>query len=207
MKLIVGLGNPGKKYERTRHNAGFLVLEQFLKDIDPVEQTVWQEETKLKSDVASFEWKPKFGQIIKILLVKPKTYMNNSGLAVSLVSSFYKVAPTDLWVIHDEFDFPLGSMKIRFGGASAGHKGVESIINSLGTDKFWRFRIGIGSAKKIGGEQVKISTARHIDDYVLDSFASGEWGDMRKVIKRASKAIQASLEHGLEKAMNQFNTK
>lgn len=207
MKLIVGLGNPGEKYERTRHNAGLLVVEQFLKDFDPVKQTVWTDEIKLKSDISKIEWKPKVGPIIPVLLSKPKTYMNNSGMAVSLIASYYKIASADIWVIHDDYDFPLGSMKIRFGGASAGHKGIDSVITALGTDKFWRFRIGIGNAKKIGGEHVKISTARHIDDYVLDSFAPGERGDMRKVIKRASKAIQSSLEQGLEKAMNQFNTK
>ena len=207
MKLIVGLGNPGEKYERTRHNAGFLVVEQFLKDADPVAQTVWQDEKRLKSDIATLDWKPKVGPSVRIVLVKPKTYMNNSGMAVSLIASYYKITSADIWVIHDDYDFPLGSMKIRFGGASAGHKGIASIIDSLGDDKFWRFRIGIGNAKKIGGDHVKISTARHIDDYVLDAFASGEWGDMRKVIKRVSKAIQASLEDSLEKAMNQYNTK
>ncbi|MBI2034609.1 MAG: aminoacyl-tRNA hydrolase [Candidatus Levybacteria bacterium] len=207
MKLIIGLGNPGERYEKTRHNAGFLVVEQFLKDFDPVKETAWIVEDKLKSDIAKIEWKPKVGPAIPVILAKPKTYMNNSGMAVSLIASFYKISPSDIWVIHDEFDFPLGSMKIRFGGASAGHKGVDSVITALGTDKFWRFRIGIGNAKKIGGERVKISTSRHIDDYVLDGFAPGEWGTMRKVIKRASKAIQASLEESLEKAMNQFNTK
>src|SRR3989344_5422114 len=134
MKLIVGLGNPGEKYERTRHNAGFLVVEQFLKDADPVAQTVWQDEKRLKSDIATLDWKPKVGPSVRIVLVKPKTYMNNSGMAVSLIASYYKITSADIWVIHDDYDFPLGSMKIRFGGASAGHKGIASIIDSLGDD-------------------------------------------------------------------------
>ena len=207
MKLIVGLGNPGEKYERTRHNAGFMVVEQFLKDADPVTQTIWQVKDRFKSDVSDIEWKPKIGSSIHVILAKPKTYMNNSGLAVSLIASFYKVDFPDIWIVPDDYDFPLGSMKIRQGGASAGHRGVESVIKSLGTDTFWRFRIGIGSAKKIGGEKIKISTVRHIDDYVLDAFGPGEWGAMRRVIKRGSKAIQTALESGMEKSMNQYNTK
>lgn len=131
--------------------------------------------------------------------------MNNSGLAVSLVAKFYKIDPADIWIIHDEVDLPLGAMKIRFGGSSAGHKGVESIIESLKTDKFWRFRLGIGEQKsKLSNQKAKV---RPIDDFVLGTFAESERGKAREIIKKAAKAVEDGLEEGLEKAMNRFNSK
>jgi len=209
MKLIVGLGNPGEKYEKTRHNLGFLVLDRFLKDFSQVQKTIWEDNTKFKCDMAKIDWQPKKGKLEKIILVKPKTYMNNSGLCVGLVSSFYKINPADIWIIHDEIDLPLGSMKIRFGGGSAGHKGVMSIMNSLGTEKFWRFRLGMGHQKGIQPRfnRGKIRNSKSVEEFVLRGFSSGEAGKAREVIKRGSKAIQEGLENGLEKAMNRFNTK
>ena len=209
MKLIVGLGNPGGKYEKTRHNLGFLVLDRFLKDFSQVQKTIWEDNTKFKCDMAKIDWQPKKGKLEKIILVKPKTYMNNSGLCVGLVSSFYKINPADIWLIHDEIDLPLGSMKIRFGGGSAGHKGVMSIMNSLGTEKFWRFRLGMGHQKGIQPRfnRGKIRNSKSVEEFVLRGFSSGEAGKAREVIKRGSKAIQEGLENGLEKAMNRFNTK
>ena len=110
---------------------------------------------------------------------------------------------TDIWVIHDEVDLPLGAMKIRLGGSSAGHKGIESIIEHLSTDKFWRFRIGIGAQRvNLEGKQL-----RHIDDYVLGEFGESEKGKAREIIKRAKKALEDALEEGMERAMNRFNTK
>ena len=144
MKLIVGLGNIGEKYEKTRHNVGFMVLDRFLQDIKSVKQTVWEENKKFKSFTASYNWQPKHGELEKLVLAKPSTHMNASGIAVKLLADFYKVKPVDIWVIHDELDLPLGSMKIRFGGSSAGHRGIENIMEQLGTEKFWRFRMGIG---------------------------------------------------------------
>src|SRR5258705_3926521 len=144
MKLIVGLGNPGEKYTHTRHNFGFTVVDKFLKDFEPVSTTVWSVNEKLKSDIALLDWKPKVGKLERVILAKPLTYMNNSGLAVGLITAFYKIDPEDIWVVYDELDLPVGAMKIRFGGAAAGHHGVESIMEHLKTDKFWRFRLGIG---------------------------------------------------------------
>jgi PTH1 family peptidyl-tRNA hydrolase len=105
--------------------------------------------------------------------------------------------------VHDEVDLPLGGMKIRFGGASAGHKGVGSIIENLGTDKFWRFRIGIGAQH----EKVHDRKVKEIDNFVLGEFSEGEKGKAREIIKKGKKAIEDALEEGLEKAMNRFNTK
>jgi PTH1 family peptidyl-tRNA hydrolase len=196
MKLIVGLGNPGLKHEKTRHNLGFIILDDFLKDFSTSSQNLWHEEKKFQAEIAEIDWQPKKAKMEKVILIKPLTYMNGSGSAVSLISKFYKIAPIDIWVIHDEIDLPLGGMKIRFGGASAGHKGVESIIEYLGTDKFWRFRIGIGEQH----EQVRDKKVKAIDNYVLGEFSEGEKGKAREI-------IQDALEEGLEKAMNRFNTK
>ncbi len=223
MKLIVGLGNPGEKYEKTRHNLGFLVLDKFLKDTSQVQKTVWQESKKFKCDISQIEWQRRSagsGQanFDKVILVKPRTYMNSSGLCVEIVSSFYKIEPSDIWIIHDEIDLPLGSMKIKFGGGSAGHKGIISIMNSLGTEKFWRFRLGIGQSKKIQNSEFGIENSdrkrkskshelRKVDELVLSVFSRGEAGKAREVIKKGSKSIQEALENGMEKAMNRFNTK
>ncbi len=205
MKLIVGLGNPGEKYERTRHNLGFLVLEQFLKNTTSVHETTWQDEDRFKAQISLSSWQPKHGSLKKLVLVKPRTYMNNSGIAVSLVASFYKIKLEDIWVINDELDLPLGAIKIRFGGASAGHKGVTSIMEKLGTDKFWRFRLGIGvnrNHNKVAGQKM-----RGIDDFVLGKFGRGEAGKIRELIKRGAKALATALEEGIESAQNRYNTK
>ena len=217
MKLIVGLGNPGIKYLRTRHNFGFMVVEHFLKDFPGANMTSdWSKSAKLKSEVVNLEWQPKQGAPEKVILAKPQTYMNNSGMAVALLTSFYKVNPEDLWVVYDELDLPMGAMKIRFGGAAAGHHGVESIIESLATDKFWRFRMGIGADYHHSGQNAREEGRGHVigrdyikgaTDYVLGTFATGDRGKARELLKRGSQALQVALEKGIEKAMNQFNTK
>jgi len=200
MKLIVGLGNPGEKYSKTRHNLGFLVVDQVLKDLGTSKDD-WTKNTKLKSEIASFTQGEE-----KLLLAKPQTFMNNSGMAVKLLADFYKIDPADLWVIYDELDLPVGSMKIRFGGAAAGHHGVESIMEAIGTDKFWRFRLGIGSTYD-KSHPVGKHDFHDARDYVLDTFHSGEVGKARELIERGSEAIQTAVEKGIETAMNRFNTK
>lgn len=201
MKLIVGLGNPGEKYEGTRHNLGFMVVDQLLKDLLSAKEAVWSINSKLKSDIASIE----VGRE-KVILAKPQTFMNNSGMAVGLLLNFYKVAPSDLWLVYDELDLPVGSMKIRFGGAAAGHHGVESIMEKIGTDSFLRFRLGIGTSHDKGrviGRQ-KIKQAK---DYVLGGFGRGDVGKIRELIKHGSGALQMALEDGIESAMNRYNTR
>ena len=204
MKLIIGLGNPGGKYEKTRHNVGFMALDQFLRDFEPAKNTLWNSSDKFKSDIAEIEWQRehdggKSHQPEKVILVKPKTFMNDSGLAVKLLVDFYKVSPEDAWILHDDVDFPIGSMRIRLGGASAGHRGVMSIIESLGTDKFYRFRLGIGRP----GE----SEHSGVSHYVLDTFTHEDHAKIRELLKRTSKAIQMGLEKDLESAMNKYNSK
>lgn len=205
MKLIVGLGNPGGKYEATRHNLGFMVVEHFLKDFEPVRKKDWEDSVKFKSETVQIEWQPKENQLQKVILVKPKTYMNNSGMAVQLIASFYKVHPSDIWVVHDDFDLPIGAMKIRFGGGSAGHHGVQSIIDTLKSDKFWRFRLGTGESHSKG--KMAKHKVRSADNFVLSGFGRGESGKVRELIKRAVKAIETGLEGNLLKAQNRFNTK
>ena len=205
MKLIVGLGNPGTKYEKTRHNVGFMVVEQFLKDFEPVKDTLWIDNKKFKSDIAEINWQPFHGKEEKVILAKPKTYMNNSGLAVQLLTSFYKVPTSDVWIVHDDIDLPIGSMKIRFGGGTAGHHGAESIMEQLGTDKFWRFRLGIGV--KSQRPEAKGQMIKNVEDFVLGNFTGAERGKVKDMVKKGSKAIQTGLEVGLESAMNRFNTK
>ena len=205
MKLIIGLGNPGEKYESTRHNLGFLIIDQFLKNAEPVSKSNWKEEEKLKSEIYLLDYKPKKGDLERIILAKPLTYMNNSGMAVRLISNYYKISPNDIWVIHDELDLPLGFMKIRFGGGTAGHHGLDSVLNSLGTDKFWRFRMGIGKEKL--KPKSKKSKIRRMEGFVLGGFKRSDKGTLKNMIKRGTKAIQTALEKDLESAMNQFNTK
>lgn len=197
MKLIVGLGNPGDKYEQTRHNLGFVVVDRFMKDFEAVEKTVWKDSAKLKSWIVNLDWQPKAGKMERVILALPQTYMNNSGMAVSLIASFYKVEPEDIWVVHDELDLPIGALRIRHGGAAAGHHGVESVIESLGTDKFWRFRLGIGTEHFAG----------RVEDYVLGRFGETDHGKVRELIKKTTEAISGALEKGLTSAMNRYNTK
>lgn len=207
MKLIVGLGNPGQKYEKTRHNMGFMVVEKFLKDYEDVQKTVWENNEKFKADIAALEWQPKHGSLEKIIVVKPKTYMNNSGMSVRLLSIFYKISPQDIWIICDDVDLQLGILRIRFGGSAAGHRGTESIMNDLGTDKFWRFRLGIGRPKHMIDGQYQAKSMKGINGYVLGDFSRQEWGKIRELIKRTTKAIESGLEDGLDAAMNKYNSK
>ena len=198
--MIVGLGNPGMKYENTRHNLGFLVADHVIKDFG-TSKIDWNHSSKLKSDIAAFEI-----QHEKVIIAKPQTYMNNSGMAVQLLKDFYKIGTQDIWIVHDELDLPLGSMKIRLGGAAAGHHGVESIMEAIGTDKFWRFRLGIGlshdKTHPVGRQEF-----HDAKDYVLGTFHSVEAGKVREMIKKAADALQIALEKGMEIAMNRYNTK
>ncbi|MCL6096185.1 MAG: aminoacyl-tRNA hydrolase [Patescibacteria group bacterium] len=214
MKLIVGLGNPDSKHEKTRHNLGFMIIDSLFKNYSSPKDS-FKEEKKFKSQIAELKWQPKKSIGERVILAKPLTYMNNSGLAVKSIASFYKISSEDVWIIHDEVDLPLGAMKIRLGGSSAGHKGVESILENLKTDKFWRFRMGIGEQKSklenpAKGEaryRRQKSKLRAIDDFVLGGFGESERGKAREIIKKGTKAIEDALEEGLEKAMNRFNTK
>lgn len=196
MKLIIGLGNPEQQYSGTRHNLGFALLDEYLRRHHDISQinNIWTSEKKFKSQVA------KLGDLI---FVKPETFMNKSGLAVSLLANYYKIEPEDIIIIHDELDVPLGHIKMRLGGAAAGHHGVESVIEALGTDQFIRIRLGIGTLKALTGER-KISSF-NAEHFVLDPFTPKETTVIKHLLKKATKALDTLLEKGLEKAQNQFN--
>jgi len=188
MKVVVGLGNPGEKYQNTRHNLGFMVVEEAARKFLPLKKTKWEEDKQANALVLRVP--------PDILLVKPLTFMNASGRAVVKLASNFKLQASNIWVIHDDMDLPLGKIKIRRGGGSAGHRGIESIINELGTDEFVRFRIGIGYPQK---------SSNLVENYVLEEFQNKEKSEVKKMIKKTVKAIQVALEKSLERAMNEFN--
>jgi len=167
MILIVGLGNPGRKYQKTRHNIGFRVIDQ----------------------LSSLE-------LEKVILDKPKTFMNLSGKVVKNLLKTYNLKPNNLIIIHDDIDIPLGKIRIVKNRGSAGHKGVESIIKELGTKNFARFRIGI--LPKTGKPQ-------NPERFVLQKFKKEEEKIAKEVIKQTAEAIKLTIKEGLEKAMNRFN--
>lgn len=193
MFLIVGLGNPGDKFINTRHNIGFEVADLLRRKLDLPE---FGKEDKFKADVS------KAGVII---LVKPLTFMNLSGMAVSSVAKYYKIKPEEIIVVHDELDLPLGHIKLRLGGSDAGHHGIESVIGSLGTEKFIRVRLGIGTWHAISGEHKH--AAFNAEKFVVEHFLPNEKSKAKAMIKRAVKAVEAVIELGVEKAQNQYNDK
>jgi len=200
MKMIVGLGNPDEKYLYTRHNIGFMVVEKLAKELLPVERSEkeWKGEKKFTAEICRIDG--------SLILVKPHTYMNRSGFAVSYVANFYKIKEADIWVIHDDIDLPLGKIRIRKGGSSGGHNGVESIIQNFPSADFMRVRLGIGRGKLDTKKTTDINLSRQgIEKFVLSPFRDREGGEAKKMIKNAVKAIKLALSVGIEKAMNRFN--
>ncbi len=190
MKLVIGLGNPGEQYIGTRHNLGFKVLDELVKESWPASNASrsdagWEESKKLKSQIIKID---------QIIFAKPQTYVNNSGLAVRLLSDYYKIVPENIIIIHDELDLSLGKIKVRMGGAAAGHHGVESVIDALNTDQFIRVRLGIGSFTHLSPEK-----------FVLEQFTHSEKPQVKHMIKQVIKALDLLLEKGLDVAQNQFN--
>jgi PTH1 family peptidyl-tRNA hydrolase len=187
MKLVVGLGNPGKEYTLTKHNVGFLVVDELGK--------------RVGIDIQKSKFQSLYGEGFlegnKILLLKPQAYMNRSGGAVSSASDFYKIPPENIIVIHDEMDISLGRIMIKPGGGSAGNNGIKSIISSLGSKDFIRVRIGIGKPN------AKSDGANH----VLSNFNKSESAMVEESIQTAADAVLEIMNNGLEKAMNKYNVK
>lgn len=188
MILIVGLGNPGRKFQKTRHNLGFRVISQFAR----------------KNNFSDFKFSKKFNAEIskgkinskKIVLAKPQTFMNESGKTIKILNTKYKIQDTNLWVAHDDLDIPLGQIKISKARGPAGHKGVESIIKEIKSKNFVRFRIGI---------QPKIGKPKDVENFVLQKFNKEEGKIAKGVIKKTVRAIEFALIEGLEKAMSEYN--
>lgn len=183
--VIVGLGNPGREYRFTRHNAGFMVID-FLCESLGIKLSRMQSKALAGSGVLEGR---------KIILAKPQTFMNLSGQSVSGLVRFYKIPLSNLLIIHDDLDLPLGTLRLRPGGGSAGQKGLASTIQQLGTQNFPRMRVGIGRPP---GQMVAA-------DYVLQDFSSADRQTLSLVLDRAEQAARIFVTDGLEKAMNQFN--
>jgi len=183
MKVIVGLGNPGPRYKDTRHNVGFEALEELAR-----RHPVQREESRFDAIIAHFQINQE-----KVCLLKPLTYMNLSGRAVRAFVSYYKIDLQDLIVIYDDMDLPVGSLRIRSKGGTGGHRGMNSLVENLGTQDFARIRIGIGRPP---GEAV---------DWVLGRFSPEEKPLIQKAISRAADAVECWLNHGIDKAMNEYN--
>jgi peptidyl-tRNA hydrolase, PTH1 family len=196
MYLIVGLGNPGEKYENTRHNTGRIVVENFVKkykfpnlEMSDKAQALY---SKAKLDK----------QIVELIL--PETFMNKSGKSVLYASSKHKIKPKDIVVVYDDIDLPLGKIKISFNRGSGGHKGIESIARSLKTKEFCRIRVGVSSAGA-KGKTKKPSGEKAVIDFILGKFKKTELETLKKVSKVTIQAIEDIVTYGLEKAMGKYN--
>ena len=187
MKLIVGLGNPGKEYDMTRHNTGFYCLDVLS---DEMNQSIDKE--KFKGLYTKFKYKGE-----DVILLKPQTYMNNSGESVAAVMQFFKIPVEDLLVIYDDMDMPTGKLRLREKGSAGGHNGIKNIIAHLGTQQFSRIRIGVGE-KPAGWD---------LADYVLGRFPAEEEPTIRTALEQTVKACETILTDSVEAAMNQFNGK
>ncbi len=203
MKLIIGLGNPGEKYTGTRHNIGFETLDHLLKKYEPLSNSTWETDKKTKSVIKKAEINK-----APVLLAKPQTYMNNSGMAASLLLSYYKIKAEEMIIIHDDLDLPLGKIQIRFGGGTAGHNGLESIIEAINTEQFVRIRMGVGHPRaKTAGKVIRIQNDNSISSYVISHFAETEHKDVRNMKKHVQKQLELLLEHGFNTFMSKYNTK
>jgi PTH1 family peptidyl-tRNA hydrolase len=189
MKLIVGLGNPGRSYARNRHNIGFIALNRFARA-----EGIRFDKKKGLARIGE-------GEVVgnKVILARPQTFMNNSGQSVSRLVRKFKVDLKDLIVIHDDLDLPPAKIRLSFGSSSGGHKGINSIIHELGSQEFTRVRIGIG---RPDNPQV---SEDDIIAYVLSDFTSAEKRAIDKIIPTVSEAILCLLTEGLTTAMNRFN--
>jgi PTH1 family peptidyl-tRNA hydrolase len=181
IRLIVGLGNPGAEYERTRHNIGFNVVDFLAKEWG----LTWQH---------SKSWHALWAKGERAILVKPTSYMNRSGEPLSAVANFYKIEPDQILVVLDDLALELGRLRIRLEGGTGGHNGLESIIMHFGTEAIPRLRVGIGAAPNAGAT-----------DYVLGRFFEEERPVVEKAIVRAADAVKCAIDKGALSAMNLFN--
>lgn len=183
--LLVGLGNPGPRYARTRHNLGFLLIDRVARAAGAA--------------VSERRFSSQFGEGRlagrRLFLLKPQTYMNLSGRAVREALHGLRLGPADLWVAHDDLDLPLGRLRIRLQGSSGGHRGIASVIDCLGTPAFGRIRLGIGRPP------AGMETA----EYVLEPFAPPEWDQVDALLDRAAAAVELLLRDGPEAAMRAYN--
>ena len=186
MHLIVGLGNPGAEYSKTRHNAGFLVVERLAERW----KSGWANERKFVSRIAKAE---RSGR--KVLLCEPQTFMNLSGEAVGALVKYYQLPVARVLVVVDDADLPFGEIRLRPGGGTGGHHGLESVTQHLASKEYARLRVGIGRKNEV----------REITNHVLGKFDAAEQELLEKVLSRVTGQIECWLSDGLQKAMSQFN--
>ena len=184
--MVVGLGNPGKDYEFTRHNAGFLTVDHIAVEED--------------AEIKKLKYKALIGDTVisghRCLLVKPQTYMNNSGEAVREISQFYKIPPEKIIVIFDDISLPCGKLRIRRKGTDGGHNGIKSIIYHLNSDNFPRIKVGVGA---------KPHPDYNLADWVLSTFKKDEMEELKKAITKATEVLPFMLDGEIDKAMNKAN--
>ena len=192
MKLIVGLGNPGRGYAHNRHNIGFMCLNHFAR------------RQGIRFDKRQGKARTGIGEVAGniVILAKPQTFVNLSGQSVSRLVRKFDIGPGDLFVIHDDLDLSLGKIRIRHGGSSGGHKGVSSIIASLGSQDFTRLRVGVG---RPAATEDSLQPGEDIISYVLSNFTPEEQQIVTQVVPRVSEAILCLLTEGLASAMNRYN--
>jgi len=183
--LLVGLGNPGREFHNNRHNVGFMVLDRLAEQLGAAFTRV-QNEALVTKAIHNDQ---------RLLLAKPRTYMNNSGRSVGALARFYKLQPEQVVVVFDDVDLPFETLRIRASGSSGGHQGMNSIIEHLGTQEFARLRVGIGRPKG------RMETP----DYVLQAFSKGEQEVLPLLLDRAAEALLAIVEDGIEQAMTRYN--
>lgn len=186
MKLIVGLGNPTKEYEKTRHNTGFMVMDALAREFNVEIKT-----SKFKGEYVKFKY---LGE--DVILLKPMTYMNSSGESVGAIMRFFKLDIDDLLIIYDDLDMPVGKLRLRERGSAGGHNGIKSIIAHVGSQNFKRIRVGIDKNPRIP-----------VIDYVLGKFTKDEQALIEEGISNAVKAVIVYLDKGFNYAMNEFNQK
>lgn len=184
MKIIAGLGNPGRQYQKSKHNVGWMVLDKFSQ-----KHALSIERIKFESLLAEFDYKGE-----RVLLVKPLTFMNASGRAVRKVMDFYKLEPKDLLVIVDDIDLPLGTLRLRKSGGSGTHNGMRDLLNHLQSEAFARMRLGIGDQRQGA-----------LADYVLSAFSKADKPVLEEMLDRAVDALEDFLEGGIEYSMNRNN--
>jgi peptidyl-tRNA hydrolase, PTH1 family len=182
--LVAGLGNPGREYAATRHNVGFMVADELARRLGGS----WR--AKFSGDLAEVRLNG-----LRLALLKPQTFMNESGRSVEAAARFFKVEPEDLLVVHDEVDLEPGRLQARLGGGLAGHNGLRSVAQHLGTPEFGRLRIGVGRPER--------GDPRPVADFVLSEFAPEL--DVDSLVARAADAVETVATEGLEEAQNRFN--
>ncbi len=191
IKLIVGLGNPGQKYEQTRHNIGFLVMDRLARILGA-------------EMVSHLKWRAHVAKLpgSHAVIMKPQTFMNESGQSVGAALRFYKWSPEQVLVVYDDVSLPFGALRFRKSGSAGGHNGMKSIISHLGNDQFPRLKLGIGNR----WQEEKKKAGASLTGHVLGKFSTEEQNQLENTLATAAEAVQFALSDGIESAANSFNT-